>query len=76
MPTSKKRINVTLPDYTAVFLEKIALRDNVPQATKAAELLERAMEMEEDEFFSKLAEKRAASTKKFVSHEDFWSKVL
>lgn len=39
MPTSKKRLNVTLSDDIALFLKKIALRDDVPEATKAAELL-------------------------------------
>ena len=76
MPTSKKRINVTLPDHIAIFLAQIALRDDVPQATKAAELLERAMEIEEDAFFSKAAEKRDKPNVRFVSHDDFWSKVL
>lgn len=76
MPTQKKRINVTLPDHLAVFLEQIALRDDVPQATKAAELLERALELEEDAYFSILAEKRDTPKARFVSHETFWSKVL
>jgi hypothetical protein len=50
MPTSKPRLNLTLPKHLAVFLKKIALRDEVPQATKAVQLLERALEWEEGEF--------------------------
>ncbi len=50
MPTSKQRLNLTLPRHLAVFLKKIALRDEVPQATKAVQLLERALEWEEGEF--------------------------
>ncbi len=76
MPTQKKRINVTLPDHIAFFLQQIALRDDMPQATKAAELLERALEIEEDAFFSKAAEKRDTLNARFVSHDTFWSKVL
>ena len=76
MPTSKKRINVTLPKHIAIFLAQLALRDDVPQATKAAELLERAMEIEEDAFFSKIAEKRDKQNARFLSHDAFWSKVL
>ena len=76
MPTSKKRINVTLPDHIAIFLAQIALRDDVPQATKAAELLERAMEIEEDAFFSKAAEKRDKPKVCFASHDNFLSIVL
>ena len=50
MPTSKQRLNLTLPKHLAVFLKKISLRDEVPQATKAVQLLERALEWEEGEF--------------------------
>lgn len=76
MPTSKKRINITLEADTALFLEKIALRDDVPQATKVAQLLEKALEAEEDEYFSKIADKRAKKKTGWISHEEFWSKVL
>lgn len=76
MPTHKKRINVTLSDHLAVFLQKIALRDDVPQATKAAELLERALEIEEDAYFSAAAAQRDKKGARFIGHEVFWSKVL
>ncbi|MDO8648272.1 MAG: hypothetical protein Q7R81_00645 [Candidatus Peregrinibacteria bacterium] len=76
MPTSKKRINITLKKDIALFLHKIALRDDVPQATKAAELLEFALELLEDDYFSKIAEKRDRASAKFLSHDAFWSKVL
>ncbi|MBT3292774.1 hypothetical protein HN512_02080 [Candidatus Peregrinibacteria bacterium] len=76
MPTNKKRINITLPNHIAIFLEEIALRDDVPQATKAAELLERALELEEDTFFSKAADEIDTKKSEFISHNDFWSKVL
>lgn len=76
MPTHKKRINVTLPGHIAVFLEKIALRDDVPQATKAAELLECALAIEEDAYFSARAEELDAPGARFLSHGAFWSKVL
>lgn len=50
MPTSKQRLNLTLPRHLAIFLKNISLRDEVPQATKAVQLLERALEWEEGEF--------------------------
>ena len=53
MPTSKKRLNLTLPRKIAVFLEKISIRDEVSQAAKALELIERGLEMEEGEFSEK-----------------------
>lgn len=72
MPTKKKRINVTLQKETALFLEKIAVRDDVPQATKASELLEFALELLEDEYFSKVADARLQSKEGFISHREFW----
>lgn len=50
MPTSKQRLNLTLPKHLAVFLKKISIRDEMPQAAKALELIERGLEMEEGEF--------------------------
>jgi hypothetical protein len=76
MPTKKKRINVTLGKESALFLKEIALRDDVPEATKAAELIEMAMVIEEDMYFSKIADKRDAKNAKFISHKEFWSKLL
>jgi hypothetical protein len=76
MPTQKKRVNITLGKDTALFLKQIALRDEVPEATKAAQLLEYALELLEDEYFSKVADSRAKENKGFISHEEFWKKVL
>lgn len=76
MSTSKKRINISLPKHLAVFLEKISLRDEVPQATKAVELLEKALELEEDEYFSRLADARASDDEAdYIAHEDFWTQA-
>lgn len=77
MPTSKKRLNLSLPEHLAVFIEKISLRDDVPQATKAVELLERALEVEEDEYFAAIADSRATDNDEdFISDEEFWNKVV
>ncbi len=75
MATKKKRINVSLPRQVYVLLQKISLRDEVPQATKAAQLIEKAMEIEEDEYFSALADARAKECNQWISHEEFWSDV-
>lgn len=80
MPTKKHRLNVTLPAHVAVYLKNIALRDDVPEATKARELLEMALELEEDAYFSAEAEriekKLLKKKRKWISHEEFWSKLL
>ncbi len=75
MPTSKKRLNITLPKHLALFLARIAVRDNLPQATKAAQLLERALAIEEDEYFSHVADERVKKNTGFVSHEEFWNSL-
>lgn len=72
----KKRLNITLPKETRMYLKKLALRENVPEATKAAELLQMALEIEEDAYFSKIADRRARKGGRAVSHKVFWSKVL
>lgn len=76
MPTAKRRLNITLSKDMALFLKRIALRDEVPQATKATELLEYALELIEDQYFASMAEKRDTANKKFLSHDAFWSKIL
>lgn len=73
MPTIKNRTNVTMSkdlDEAVVYLAK---RDQVPKATKAVELIELAVRIEEDELWDKLANKRDKEGAKFVSHKDAWS---
>jgi predicted DNA-binding protein len=76
MPTLKKRLNITLPDEMRIYLKKLAVKDGVPEATKAAELLRMALEIEEDTYFATIADVRAQKRGKAVSHEIFWEKVL
>lgn len=76
MATIKKRLNITLPKETRLYLKKLALRDQVPEATKAAELLQMALEIEGDAYFANMAEDRLKKGGKFISHEEFWAKVL
>lgn len=54
-------------------LAHLARRDRVPQATKAARLLETAIELEEDQVWDTLARERDSKGAKFVSHENAWS---
>lgn len=72
MPTTKTRINISLPDTVKEMLYKIARRDHVPEATKAARLLEIALELEEDRVWDKIAEKRDTKHARFVSHVRVW----
>lgn len=67
MATTKKRINITLSKSTEAFLSLIAKRDKVPQATKASELLDFALEIEEDRMLGDLATHRLKTAKKWYT---------
>lgn len=72
MPTSKKRLNITLPEDTEEILTLIAKRDKVPMATKAVQLLKVAIEIDEDEVWEKIVAERDTPDAKFISHEEMW----
>ena len=48
---------------------QVGKRDDVPQATKAAELIRIAIELEEDQVFDTIASERDIEKVKFVSHK-------
>lgn len=54
-------------------LAKLAKRDEVPQATKAAELIRIAIELEEDQVLDAVASKRDTSKAKFITHKKVWA---
>ena len=73
MATLKKRINISVSNEVETAVAILAKRDQVPHATKAAELLELALEIEEDGYFSRLIEERTASNTKWILHSaDIW----
>jgi uncharacterized protein (DUF1778 family) len=72
MPTTNKRINITLQTDVDRALSRAARRDNVPEATKAAELLRIALEIEEDELLDNAAHIRDTKGATFVSHTEAW----
>lgn len=72
MPTTKTRINITLPKTVEIVLNKIAKRDNMPVATKAQELLQFAIEIEEDQMWNSVAAARDKKNSKFIKHEQAW----
>lgn len=73
MATTKKRINISLPDDVEEALKKLAERDNIPQATKAMHLIKIALEIDEDQVWDTLASDRDTKDAKFVSHKDVWA---
>lgn len=73
MATTKKRINISLPDEIDISLQRLAERENIPQATVAVHLIKIALEVDEDDVWNKIAEKRDRSKAKFLSHKKAWA---
>lgn len=77
MPTTKLRINITADREMERALSLAAKRARVPVATKAAELLRLALEIEEDQVLFELAETRLNDKNaKYLSHRTFWRQAL
>jgi predicted DNA-binding protein len=74
MPTIKKRINITLDSDMEEFLSVLAKRDQVPEATKAAEILREAIELQEEIILAEMAHKRFLESKgkKRLTHKQVW----
>lgn len=61
-----------MPDEVRDALGSLAKRDRIPEATKAARLLEVALELEEDLVWDRVAEKRDKKNACFVPHARVW----
>jgi hypothetical protein len=72
MPTAKKRINLTVEDELFLNLKQIADKENTSVANVSNALLERALELKEDHYFSKIGEDRLSKKSKRLSHKDIW----
>lgn len=72
MPTPKARINISVSGGVKTALTKLAHRDHVPTATKAARLIEQALEMEEDQVWDRLASRRDTKNARYRSHRSAW----
>jgi len=70
MATTKHRINISISKNTRDALQKLARRDEVPEATKAVHLLTLALEIEEDRFFEQLANERLKNKAHFIPDSD------
>jgi hypothetical protein len=73
MPTTKRRINISLPANLEKLLSQVAKRDKMPQATKAVHLLGLALEIEEDVALDMLASKRDTKGARFLTHRQAWA---
>ena len=73
MATTKNRLNISLSSDIDTALSALSRRDNMPRATKAADLLRVALDREEDIYLGVIASERARTDRSlFVSHEKAW----
>jgi len=72
MTTTKKRINVSVSKELSLAIERLAKRDQIPQATKAEHLLRLALSFEEDEVLDHIATERDRKGAQFVSSATAW----
>ncbi len=72
MPTTKKRINLTVEDNVFESLSKIAKKEKTSVASISHLLLEKALELQEDFYFSRAGEERMSKKFKRLSHEGIW----
>lgn len=72
MPTSKKRINLSVSKETEEILQLLAKRDQMPIASKALQLIELAIEIDEDEVWTQIAEERDTPDAEWIIHDQAW----
>jgi hypothetical protein len=70
MATAKSRINISVGKRTQDTLRALAKREQMPVATKAARLLEEAIELEEDRRLAVLADRRLTDRSRYVPDSD------
>lgn len=76
MPTMKKRINMALPDELFEMVEARAQRDSKSLAATAVELVDLAVEIEEDAYWNKICDELDAKPNKtYLTEEEFWKKA-
>ena len=72
MPTSKKRINLTLDDSLYKQLEQLRkIRKSPFLSSVLIDLTKEALELQEDLYFAKIAEEREKES--VLSHKKVWS---
>lgn len=72
MPSIKKRINLTVDDKTYIMLEKLSGKKKQKISTISLNLIQQALELQEDIYFSNLADERLSSKQKRISHSKAW----
>ena len=72
MSLTKKRINLTVDDKTYFALETLSGKKRQKISTISLNLIQQALEMQEDIYFSNLADERLSKKQKRISHDKAW----
>jgi predicted DNA-binding protein len=72
MPTTKKRVNITVTDEVYEALGRLANERGQPVAGVGASLIEQALERQEDVYFSRVADRRLGRREKRITHQKAW----
>lgn len=74
MPTLKKRINITVDKSLFIVLSKLSKREQSSLSSLSLRLIKLAMELEEDKYFSEIADDRLEKKEKRIPHDKAWKK--
>ena len=69
---SKKRIYISVSQVAHEALNALAVEKNIPVATTASQLLETALEIEEDKIWDEIASDRKRVGGKKYTHKEAW----
>lgn len=73
MPTENPRINVTLPHDTHAAIAYFAEIRGISLSEAMRDLVEDALELQEELYLAKILPKRLADKRASISHENAWS---
>jgi predicted CopG family antitoxin len=72
VPTSKKRINITVDDDTYDALERLSEKRAKSVSHVSLSLIEFALELQEDIHFSRVADERLEWNERRIPHDKAW----
>ncbi len=72
MPTNKERINISVDPNLFAALKKLSTLRKKALSTLTRELVEKALELEEDLHFSSIADSRLQGRKRTIPHHEAW----
>lgn len=72
MPTSKKRINITIDDDIYTALVELSQKRSKSISSVSLSLIETALELQEDRYFSDIADERLEREERRIHHSGAW----